>query len=283
VIGNIGGRVVNQSGVLGLILAFLARSVGIWLEWNILYALPGDKADDYQEMLDLIPLLRHLKPPLGLSHLSLERFSPYFDNAAHFGIKSLRPRSSYNAVFPENADVAKIAYHFEGEYESGSKASPKLIEKLESEVNRWRHLWDSKEELPCLGISDLDDDCYLLLDTRGIPGTQELNLITAVQACLALTGMAESPENLQWGFDRKLVVHFDSCTVPLVTAEPILFQKFLREAIRRGRNGTQIIPQTQLIFTSDLFGHSSRLRSFEMTAEAMKRQSRESAFAIAPE
>jgi hypothetical protein len=206
-----------------------ARAVGVWLGWNILYALPGDSLDEYRKTLELIPLLRHLQPPLGLSHLSLERFSPYFMNRAQYGIENLHPIGSYYAIIPEHANAAKIAYHFEGDYESESKASPRFMEKLDTEINGWRRAWESDDELPCLAVSELNEDCYLLLDTRCLPGTQEINLINTAQARLVLAGVADSPPDLQWALDRKLVVQLDSQTVPLVTAKPEIFQRFIDE------------------------------------------------------
>ncbi|HZA22671.1 MAG TPA: hypothetical protein VFA32_08725 [Dehalococcoidia bacterium] len=204
--------------------------MGVWLGWNLLYALPGDELVEYQKTLELIPLLRHLQPPLGLSHLSLERFSPYFMNRTQYGIENLRPIGAYYGFLPEHADVAKIAYHFEGDYESWSKASPQFMEKLEAEISNWRRAWESDGELPSLAVSALDGDCYLLLDTRGVPGTKELNLLNADQARLVLTGVADSPQDLQWALDRKVMALLDSRPVPLVTAELKLFQRFLDEA-----------------------------------------------------
>jgi hypothetical protein len=211
-----------------------ARAVGVWLGWNILYALPGDKVAEYQQTLEFIPLLRHLQPPLGLSHLSLERFSPYFMNSVHYGIENLRPIGAYRALLPEHADVAKIAYHFEGDYESGSKENVGLIQELDAEVNRWQRAWESDEEIPSLAVSELNDNSYLLLDTRGIEGTQEINFLNAARTRVALTGRAKSPQDLQWALERKIVVQLDSRNVPLATAEPKLFQMFIDEVAPGG-------------------------------------------------
>jgi ribosomal peptide maturation radical SAM protein 1 len=211
-----------------------ARAIGVWLGWNILYALPGDKITEYQLTLKLIPLLHHLQPPLGLSHLSLERFSPYFMRPADYRIENIRPIGAYRAFLPERADLAKIAYHFEGDYESESRANICLVQELDAEVNRWQRAWESDEEIPCLAVSELNDDAYLLLDTRGVEETQEINFLNAAQARVALTGKAESRQDLEWALDKKIVVELDSRVVPLATAEPKLFQMFIDETAPGG-------------------------------------------------
>lgn len=75
-------------------------------------ALPGDKLEEYQRMLDMLPLIRHLHPPLGLAHLSIERFSRYFAHPEEYGIKKVSYLDSYRAVLPQHADVMKILISF---------------------------------------------------------------------------------------------------------------------------------------------------------------------------
>ena len=50
---------------------------GVTLEWNMLYGIPGETAEHYWDVANLIPKLRHLRAPtIGLCHISLNRFSP---------------------------------------------------------------------------------------------------------------------------------------------------------------------------------------------------------------
>src|SRR5262249_3639259 len=48
--------------------------------FNIILRNPGDKVEWYREMMDLLPFVTHLPPPVGIVTMHLERFSPYFQN-----------------------------------------------------------------------------------------------------------------------------------------------------------------------------------------------------------
>lgn len=206
-----------------------ARAVGLSLTWNLLYAFPGDGADEYEQTLALVPLLRHLCPPGGLSFLSIDRFSPYFEFPERYGITNVRPMNGYASVLPPAADVKKIAYHFIGDYASGSREQPELMQKLEAEVDRWMSLWRMEEEaLPALAITSLSEDTFLLMDTRGLEDTEEIQFLDREQASVALAGrpLNRRDEIVEWALEAKLVVEIDSRFVPLATAEPELLRTF---------------------------------------------------------
>ena len=222
-----------------------ARAAGVNLTWNLLYAFPGDRPEDYEQTLALVPLLRHLAPPGGLSHLSIDRFSPYFDYPERYGITNLRPMRSYASVLPPGADVSKVAYHFVGDYRSGSREATELMDRLTAEVDHWMTLWRSDDEaLPALAISPLGDDAFLLVDTRGLEGTEEIQFLSREQAAVALTGAGLGErEEVEWALEAKLVVELDSCFVPLATADPSLLREF--EAERRPRSPRPALPVIQ--------------------------------------
>jgi ribosomal peptide maturation radical SAM protein 1 len=212
-----------------------ARAAGVSLTWNLLYAFPGDLLDDYEQTLALIPLLRHLHPPGGMSFLSIDRFSPYFDYPERYGITNVRPMASYASVLPPHADVMKIAYHFVGDYKSASREASELIERINSEVKHWISLWSSEEEaLPALALTPLSEESFVLFDTRGIDGTEQIQFLDREQASVVLAGrrLDELDDNVEWALASKLVMELDSLFVPLVTAEPGLLHEF--ESERRG-------------------------------------------------
>lgn len=209
-----------------------ARAAGVSLTWNLLYAFPGDEAEEYEQTLALVPLLRHLCPPGGLSFLSIDRFSPYFEFPERYGITNVRPMNGYASVLPPNADVKKIAYHFIGDYSSGSRTSPELMQRLEAEVEHWMSLWTKDEEaLPALALTSLSDDTFLLMDTRGLEGTEEIQFLDRDQASVVLAGrpLNKRDEIVEWALEANLVVELDSRFVPLVTAEPELLRMFEAE------------------------------------------------------
>jgi ribosomal peptide maturation radical SAM protein 1 len=220
-----------------------ARAAGLNLTWNLLYAFPSDQLDDYKQTLALVPLLRHLNPPAGLSYLSIDRFSPYFDFPERYGVTNVRPMSGYAAVLPPHADVTKVAYHFIGDYRSASRETPELIERIKAEVEYWMALWRAKDEaLPALAITSLSDDTFLLFDTRGLDGTEQIQFLTREQASVALAGrrLEERDEVVEWALAASLVVELDSSFVPLATAEPEALREFEAERRERVRSTTRL-------------------------------------------
>src|SRR5262249_21207690 len=136
---------------------------------NLLVDFPGDERADYEQTLELIPLLYHLHPPSGVSPVLFDRFSPFFNAPADYGISNCRPLDSYTLAFPEFAQLEKLAYHFRGDYRSACREFPELLPRLKNEVDAWKAAWtDPNTPPPVLDITPLDRDNYLLLDTRGL-------------------------------------------------------------------------------------------------------------------
>jgi ribosomal peptide maturation radical SAM protein 1 len=222
------------SGRQNIALMRYARAVGLTLTWNLLYAFPGDHVEDYEQTLALVPLLRHLEPPGGMSHLSIDRFSPYFDAPEKYGIANLRPMPGYEAVLPSGADPRKIGYHFIGDYGSAARDHPDIIKRLKAEVDRWMALWQKADEaLPALALTPMSDDHYILFDSRGLEGAEEIQFIDRDQASVALTGrrLDERDAVVDWALHAGVVAEVDARYVPLATAEPAVLREF--EAERR--------------------------------------------------
>jgi ribosomal peptide maturation radical SAM protein 1 len=216
-----------------------ARSVNIEIFWNLLWGFPGDQTQEYQETLNLLPLLRHLPPPIGLHHLAIDRFSPYFDRPADYGIQQIRPFGSYAKLLPAGVDPAQVAYSFVGDYPCESHQHPELIAAIQQEVEAWQAAWQQKVRLsrtasmltpPILRVSREAAGRWLLRDTRGLPGTEEHTWLTHPQASLALTArpLAEAGD-IAWALERKVGVLLDGGYVPLATAEPALLQELEAE------------------------------------------------------
>jgi ribosomal peptide maturation radical SAM protein 1 len=212
-----------------------ARSVGLPVNWNLLYGFPGDRLSEYEQTLALLPLLAHLHPPLGTCPLSIDRFSPYFNRPDAYGLTRVRPLETYRALLPESADVAKLAYHFVADYASESLASPKLMSRIADQVERWRDAWVAGGATPALDVTALSNEQFLLLDTRGLPGTREVHFLTRAQAALLLAGArGGSTSNLAWALEHRLVAELESMVVPLATADPALIAEFETEARELG-------------------------------------------------
>jgi ribosomal peptide maturation radical SAM protein 1 len=205
-----------------------ARSVGVQLNWNLLYGFPEDHIDEYKSMLALVPLLTHLQPPSDLCRLSIDRFSPYHFAYQRYGIRSLTPMPSYMSVLPESADISKIAYHFVGDYYSGILADEELLGRLKAAIAIWKRCWEmDNTSPPSLAIISISPDQFMALDTRGLPGTQRVTFMNVPQARAALVG---HPMDRDDGYgcearDRLLAVEYEGWHIPLaVAAEEILAQ-----------------------------------------------------------
>jgi hypothetical protein len=209
-----------------------ARSVNIIVNWNLLYGFPGDNVEDYRRTLALLPSLRHLQPPLAPCCLSIERFSPYFCAPAKYGIRSLHPMDGYYSVLPDSADVFKIAYHFIGDYDSGSLSDTDLLKEIEAEINAWKKAWGAKDTAPpALSVVQLSTDCFVLVDTRDLSGTIPISFLDREQAAAALVPRpsSECDEAVEWARENRLAVELDGWHVPLATATPSLLGELEKE------------------------------------------------------
>ena len=204
------------------------RSAGISVNWNLLYGFPGDHIDYYVETLKLVPLLRHLKPPTGVHLVSFDRFSPYFNQAERYGIENLRPMAAYRSVFPPDAALEEIAYHFIGEYRSESREAPEVICALTQEVELWQAAWES-DVLPTLCVLEIVPENFMLLDTRAGIGQEKILFINEAQAFAGLVGGRTeklSTEVVNWALENGVSVMLDGALVPLAIAEPELLERF---------------------------------------------------------
>lgn len=230
------------SAAQNLDLLRFARTCGVSVNWNLLWGFPQDKIEWYEDTLKLLPLIRHLQPPTGIWPLSIERFSPYFDRPETFGIQATRPVPSYGDTIPAEQDASTIAYHFLGDFPSGSYEHRDVIGKLIQEVYEWRKSWYGDSTLgsvtagsipqqlsrssPFLGLAQVSDDLFVLVDTRGLIDGRKVRFIDAAQA-RALISQHESDEdpNVKWAINEKLLACVDNQWIPLVCGVPSFFER----------------------------------------------------------
>jgi ribosomal peptide maturation radical SAM protein 1 len=213
-----------NKGVTSSQIIFLLRntkSLGLYVDWNLLWGFPGDKASFYEETIDIIPLIHHLTPPTVFRHLSLDRFSPYFRRPDYFKIKNLRPWAAYHSIYPSHCDIEKVSYRFIGDYLCASHEQPQLIKKISEEIIKWRSL-HKKSTLSMFALADF----YIVYDTRTL-GNSNKHILEESQAKEVMTfGKYNETEFQSWAVKEGLGIVLDSNYVPLITASKTLLMEF---------------------------------------------------------
>ena len=219
-----------KKGVLArqnLALLRYARAAGLVLNWNLLCEFPGDQREDYVATLALLPLIHHLVPPSGLCPVSIDRFSPYYRDAAGYGISSLEPIPGYAWAFPSHADLRSLAYHFKGEYACAQSAGPELKGLLDRAVREWHDSWKAGAPPPALSLTSGDDGYFTLMDTRDLEGTDLFQFLNEEEARTVLIGGPLEREPLAaWAIERKLAVALDGWCVPLAVTNVETWRRF---------------------------------------------------------
>jgi ribosomal peptide maturation radical SAM protein 1 len=201
-----------------------ARIHDVYVNWNLLHSFPGDRKAHYEAMERLVPLLHHLCPPSGLNQLSIDRFSPYFDHRENYGISNVRPMASYYDIFPATSEVAKLAYHFHGDYLSEALNDESTLQNLELLVGDWVKSWEDSPAPPVLSLAQLNDDHYLLTDTRKI-ARQKFTFVGRDIARAALFGAhGVRSKSDEWCVENNVSVLIGDVATPLATASHELYQ-----------------------------------------------------------
>ena len=206
-----------------------STSLGIRVFWNLLSHFPGDSISSYKSMLKLFPYLFHLQPPKGPCRIVIDRFSPYFTRPEHYNISNVRPKPYYEYAFPSHADLPKLAYHFDGDFETECDQNQELMAELREVITQWRKTWERpKPERPVLKVSTLFGG-YMVEDTRGLPDTEHYHFMDDQQLAVVLGGAPLSRREateVKWALAKKLIYEIDGRFIPLATAPASLLRQF---------------------------------------------------------
>ncbi len=148
-----------------------AREMGFRITWNCLCGFPGERPEDYQEMLATVRYLTHLCPPASFAVFRLDRFSPLFDQAAERGISDVRAGRAYRLCYPFSQEaIDRIAYFFDCE----RSVDPQTLHAI-SEVWKFCNTeWEPNHKTSTLAAR-VSDSFALIHDTRhGWPVRREL-------------------------------------------------------------------------------------------------------------
>jgi ribosomal peptide maturation radical SAM protein 1 len=120
---------------------------GVVPNWNVIYGFPGEPESEYAAMADAARSLTHLPPPDGLFPVSLDRFSPYHQNPAAYGLEVLGPRSFYKLLYPVDEEAAtNIAYFFKYRHLDGRNVES-YSAPLKASLDEWRRGYDPNRGL----------------------------------------------------------------------------------------------------------------------------------------
>jgi ribosomal peptide maturation radical SAM protein 1 len=114
------------------------KQYGVTVAWNLLYGFPGETAADYVSISRTLESLWHLPPPHSVGAVRMDRFSPYFNQAATFGLVNVRPMEMYRLLYPLPQErLRNLAYFFEFDHPDG-RAPAAYLGDIEPKVDQWR-------------------------------------------------------------------------------------------------------------------------------------------------
>jgi ribosomal peptide maturation radical SAM protein 1 len=120
---------------------------GIKPQWNLLLGFPGETGEVYEKYVADIPSLLHLPPPSGAFPVRFDRFSPYFMQAAEYGLE-LEPSDFYSFIYPFPREVlAEMIYFFvDRRYASIYLATmSEWRDRIQEQVDRWHRRWSAED------------------------------------------------------------------------------------------------------------------------------------------
>lgn len=135
---------------------------GVEPRWNLLYGFPGERDEDYAEVLRVCESIGHLPAPLGFGSLRLDRFSPYFDAPEEFGIRNVKALKPYQYLYPLDEPVRNnLAYFFDYEFD-GKERKNGQFKPIIDEIERWK----SAQPWSRLDVAGRDQGGMAVRDTR---------------------------------------------------------------------------------------------------------------------
>jgi magnesium-protoporphyrin IX monomethyl ester (oxidative) cyclase len=167
----------GNTALMNVQLLKWARKFGIQIFWNFLVGLPGERGEWYTEMLEWLPLIAHLQPPSGLGRIRYDRFSPYHERAADYGLNIL-PHKAYSYIYPLSSELLKeLVYSFVKSSDLTGENQGIIPEHqvLQELVTQWRKLFEC-EQPSMLSVVDDDGERLKLIDTRPCAIEPEVNL-----------------------------------------------------------------------------------------------------------
>ncbi len=138
----------GSSAAQNVALMKYCRTWGIYPVWNMMLQVPGENREDYEQMLELIPLIVHLNPPTRANTIAFMRFSRYCDHPENYGME-LEPDPLYHCCFQDPPDIAANAgiYYIltGGPFTDTIRKNTDLYVKIHEAVASWREQFYSRQ------------------------------------------------------------------------------------------------------------------------------------------
>jgi magnesium-protoporphyrin IX monomethyl ester (oxidative) cyclase len=153
----------------------LCAGYKIYPVWNLMVGLPGMNDSMYRQLLETIPKLTHLVPPLVLSVLRFDRYSVYWNEPGKYDL-DIRPAGFYPYLYPyDTGFFGDFAYYFEDidyssrRYQLLTEYFPQLSPLVDNWKNRWKDL--QKNVVPGLYRVSRGSGVFIH-DSREAPGKE---------------------------------------------------------------------------------------------------------------
>jgi ribosomal peptide maturation radical SAM protein 1 len=138
------------------------REYGVHPYYHVLHGFPGENAADYSEVYRNAENLSHLPPPINCFPLRIERFSPYFDSAADFGLRNVHAHPSYRYIYPfEESTLDDLAYFFDCDFD-GKEKMEEWSAPLKALIEQWHYVHAQSR----LEVVARTPDSMVVCDTR---------------------------------------------------------------------------------------------------------------------
>ena len=181
-------ELMNKGNNAASHVAFLkyCRKHNLGLSWNLLIAMPGEREEDYEEMIELIPKLVHFHPPTGTFPIMFQRYSRYLENPAQYGLE-LEPYEIYRCIYGDNDDrVESMCMYYRltgGTFQASLEHMQPWYNRLYTAVYEWKRNAASGEKRG-LVMAETESG-LLLLDSRPCM-VQPFILLTGVDRAVYL-------------------------------------------------------------------------------------------------
>ncbi len=219
----------------------------IYAAWNILYGFPGERKADYEATLEIMPYLEHLQAPEGIGPIRIDRYSPYFNNHAQYGIETIQPLPAYTHIYPEHTNFNDVAYAFLGDYTTEFLSDSDLMKRFRDAVLAWKDQWSKDQAPPQLYRMPLGNGMMLIQDTRRC-AVQEYHVLSP--SCSELLEKLQEPircnkldeaflADLQVLLDHHYVIEYEGYYLSVVL-DPTHLTRLAQEKAARQEVSTEL-------------------------------------------